>query len=217
MITMQEPVWGYNMLMFLNEYMKYHETLLWLVPITADIFVFFYPVLLVILYIIGILQKNTYYKESALWIFWSWVFSVIFNIFLQLFFDKIRPNISMWLNSDKVETMLHKILPESSFPSDHAAISIGIAMWMILWWMRYKDKKFVWIGSIFLALGLLMGLSRVMIIVHWPTDVIAWFAVGALIPILLFQKSIYKIFKKILISPIINIQQWIWKLFGVKY
>jgi membrane-associated phospholipid phosphatase len=71
--------------------------------------------------------------------------------------------------------------------------------------------------SIFLAFGLLMWLSRVMIIVHWPTDVIAWFAVWVLIPILLFQKPIYKILKKILINPIINFQKLVWWLFGVKY
>ncbi len=214
---MQEPVWGYNLLMFLNEYMKYHETLLWLVPITADVFVFFYPVLLIVLYIIWIFQKKIYYKEAALWIFWSGVFSIFFNIFLQHFFDKVRPNILLWLNWDKIETVLHKFLPQSSFPSDHSALSIAIAMWIILWGIRNKDKKFVWIGSIFLALGLLMWLSRVMIIVHRPTDVIAWFAVGALVPIVLFQKSIYRVLKKTLITPIIDFQKWIWKLFGVKY
>jgi hypothetical protein len=41
--------------------------------------------------------------------------------------------------------------------------------------------------------------------------------VGALVPIVLFQKPIYKVLKKILITPIINLQQWIWGLFGVKY
>jgi membrane-associated phospholipid phosphatase len=191
--------------------------LLWLVPITADIFVFFYPVLLVILYLIWIFQKKRYYKESALWIFWAWVFSIFFNIFLQHFCDKIRPNILLWLRWDKVETVLHQFLPQSSFPSDHSALSVAIAMWIILWGIRNKDKKFIWIWSIFLILGLLMWLSRIMIIVHRPTDVIAWFAVGALIPIILFQKSIYKIFKKILITPLINLQEWVFWLFGVKY
>lgn len=216
MIMMQEPVWWYNTLMFLNEFMKYHKVLLWLVPVTADLFVFFYPILLIVLYIIWIYQKNKYYKESALWIFWSWIFSVLFNIFLQLFFDKDRPSVLLWLDYEKMETILHKYLPESSFPSDHAAISMGIAMWIILWWIRYKDKKFVWIWFIFLLLGLIMWLSRVMVMVHWPTDVITWFTIGVLVPVILFHANIYKLLKKILITPIINVQQWIWWLFGVK-
>ena len=197
--------------------MKYHNSLLWLIPITADIFVFFYPIFLLILYIVWILQKKLYYKESALWIFWSWIFSIFFNIFLQLFFDKVRPNITLWLDYDKVETVLHKMLPQSSFPSDHSAISIGIAMWSILWGLRNKDKKFVWIWSVFFAFGLIMWFSRVMIVVHWPTDVIAWFAVGILVPVILFQKPVYRILRKTLIIPVVNFQKIIWKLFGVKY
>lgn len=217
MITMQEPVWGYNLLIFLNEYMKYHETLLWLVPITADIFVFFYPILLIGLYIAWIVKKKSYYKESALWIFWVWAVSMLVDIFIQYFFYKVRPNILLWLDWTKTETILHKFLPQSSFPSDHSALGIAIAMWIILWGVRNKDKKFIWIGYIFLVFGLVMWLSRVMVAVHWPTDVIAWFAIWAFVPVVLFQRPIYKLLKKILIIPIINFQQWVWGLFWVKY
>lgn len=209
---MTEPFWWKTLLLSLNEYMKYHDFLLWLIPLTADAFVFLYPIYLVILYLIGIIKNKDYYKESALWIFWSWVISMLFNIFLQFFFDKVRPNVLLWLDFEKIETVLHKYLPESSFPSDHAAMSFGIAIWSILWWIRNKDKKFVWIGWVFLFFGLIMWISRVMVWVHRPTDIIAWFIVGILVPIVLFQKTIYKILKKILIKPIINIQKWVWRL-----
>lgn len=213
MIAMQEPMWWENMLLFLNEYMKYNDFLLWLIPLTADVFVFLYPLYLIILYIVWIYKKWNYYKESALWIFWSGILSMLFNIFLQFFFDKVRPNILLWLDYDKIETVLHKFLPESSFPSDHAAVSFGIAMWSLLWGIRNKDKKFVWIWVIFLFFGLIMWISRIIVWVHWPTDIIAGFIVWILIPIILFQKSIYRILKKILITPVINIQKFIWKLF----
>lgn len=216
MIPMKEPIWWENMLLFLNEYMKYNDFLLWLVPLTADVFVFLYPIYLVVLYVVWIVKKWDYYKESALWIFWSGVWSMLFNIFLQFFFDKVRPNVLLWLDYEKIETVLHKYLPESSFPSDHAAMSFGIAMWSILWGIRNKDKKFVWIWYIFLVFGLIMWLSRVIVWVHWPTDIIAWFIVGILIPIILFQKPIYKILKKVLIVPLIKIQKNIWNLFNIK-
>lgn len=217
MFTMQEPVWWYNLLLFLNEYMKYHNFLLISIPITADVFVFFYPVLLVILYLVGLFKNKDYYKESALWIFWSWVLSMLFNIVIQFFCDKVRPNILLWLEYEKIETILHKFLPQSSFPSDHAAMSMGIAVWIILWWTRNKDKKFIYIWIVFVLFSLITWVSRVMVGVHRPTDIIAWSIIWILIPVILFQKSIYKFFKKILIIPLINLQKTIWKLFGVKY
>jgi membrane-associated phospholipid phosphatase len=217
MFTMQEPVWWYNLLLFLNEYMKYHNFLLISIPITADVFVFFYPVLLVILYLVGLFKNKDYYKESALWIFWSWVLSMLFNIVVQFFCDKVRPNILLWLEYEKIETILHKFLPQSSFPSDHAAMSMGIAVWIILWWTRNKDKKFIYIWIVFVLFSLITWVSRVMVGVHRPTDIIAWSIIWILIPVILFQKNIYKFFKKILIIPLINLQKTIWKLFGVKY
>lgn len=217
MFTMQEPVWWYNLLLFLNEYMKYHNFLLISIPITADVFVFFYPVLLVILYFVGLFKNKDYYKESALWIFWSWVLSMLFNIVVQFFCDKVRPNILLWLEYEKIETILHKFLPQSSFPSDHAAMSMGIAVWIILWWTRNKDKKFIYIWIVFVLFSLITWVSRVMVGVHRPTDIIAWSIIWILIPVILFQKNIYKFFKKILIIPLINLQKTIWKLFGVKY
>jgi membrane-associated phospholipid phosphatase len=213
MFTMQEPTWWYNLLLFLNEYMKYHDFLLLSIPITADIFVFFYPILLVILYLIGLFKNKQYYKESSLWIFWSWVISMLFNIFIQFFCDKVRPNILLWLDHDKIETVLHKFLPQSSFPSDHAAMSMGIAVWIMLWWLRNKDKKFIYIWIVFLLFSLIMWFSRVMVWVHRPTDIIAWIIVGTLIPLILFQKDVYEILRKILILPLINLQKIIWKLF----
>lgn len=217
MFTMQEPVWWYNLLLFLNEYMKYHNFLLISIPITADVFVFFYPVLLVILYLVGLFKNKDYYKESALWIFWSWVLSMLFNIVVQFFCDKVRPNILLWLEYEKIETILHKFLPQSSFPSDHAAMSMGIAVWIILWWTRNKDKKFIYMWIVFILFSLIMWVSRVMVGVHRPTDIVAWSIIWILIPVILFQKNIYKFFKKILIIPLINLQKTIWKLFGVKY
>lgn len=218
MFPMQEPIRWHQLLLFLNDYMKYHDFLLRTIPITADIFVFFYPFLLVIIYIIWLKKNSSYYKESALWIFWSGIFSVAINVFIQFFCSKLRPNIFLWLDYEKTETILHKILPSSSFPSDHSAISMWIALWLLLWWIRNKDKKYIFLWIIFILFALIMWVSRVAITVHWPTDVIAWFIVWIAVPLILFQKNIYKYVQKIFITPLINFQKFLWsKVFCVKY
>jgi len=196
MITMQEPIWWQNVLLFLNEYMKYHDFLLWSIPLTADIFVFFYPVFLIVLYSVWLKQKKNLYKEASLWILWSWVFSIILNIIIQFFCNKIRPNILLWLDYEKAETVLHKFLPQSSFPSDHASISMGIAVWIILWWIKNKDKRFIWIWIIFVVFALIMWFSRVMIWVHWTTELLHDLLYERWFQLYCFKKTFMKFWKK---------------------
>jgi membrane-associated phospholipid phosphatase len=103
--------------------MKYHDFLLATIPVTADVFVFLFPILLIIIYLIGIVKGNDKIKESALWIFWSAIITSVINVLIQFFFEKLRPSVLLFGSND-TETILHKFLPNSSFPSDHAAMSM---------------------------------------------------------------------------------------------
>jgi len=71
-----------------------------------------------------------------------------------------------------------------SFPSEHSSITmvIGIVIYSI-------DKK---LGIIFIALSILVGLSRVILGVHYIIDVLAGWGVGILIGLIFI-----KIFKNI--------------------
>jgi undecaprenyl-diphosphatase len=60
--------------------------------------------------------------------------------------------------------------PDPSFPSDHAAASFAIAFAMLAFSRRA--------GLGFLAAAVLIGLSRIALGVHYPTDVLAGVAVG---------------------------------------
>jgi len=214
-IPLQEPSRWINLLITLNEYMKYHNFLLKVIPITADIFVFFFPILLITLYIIGLIKKNDKIKESALWVFWSAIITSIVNICIQFFFTKSRPTMMLFWHEE--ETILHKFLPNSSFPSDHSAMSMWFAMGLLIRWIKTKNKNYTRLWIIFLLFALITWLSRIMVWVHRPTDILWWFAIGIIVPLILWNNLIYRFLKTVLITPIISFQKRIWKLFWVKY
>jgi membrane-associated phospholipid phosphatase len=73
----------------------------------------------------------------------------------------------------KHETILNKFMPTSSFPSDHAAVTMGIAMMSLFRGIKHNDKKFLRFGGILIVFSLITSFARVTSGVHWPTDIIA--------------------------------------------
>jgi undecaprenyl-diphosphatase len=61
---------------------------------------------------------------------------------------------------------------DNSFPSDHATVAFAVALAVLAFHRR--------LGSAFLALAALVALDRVLVGVHYPSDVAASLAVGAL-------------------------------------
>jgi membrane-associated phospholipid phosphatase len=88
---------------------------------------------------------------------------------------------------------LHKFLPTASFPSDHAAISMGIAFSSIVWWVKNKDKKYIRFGVILIIFSLITSFARLTSAIHWLTDIIAGSIVGIVLPWILMNKKIYKL------------------------
>ena len=60
--------------------------------------------------------------------------------------------------------------PDPSFPSDHAAVSMAIAFAVLAFSRRA--------GALFLVAATLIGLSRIAIGVHYPSDVLAGMLIG---------------------------------------
>lgn len=81
------------------------------------------------------------------------------------FMDESSPFYSWWVDASSVSESGY------SFPSGHAtaAMSFGVTLFI------YLKKEYSWI---FLAFGVIMGVTRMYFMVHYFTDVIAGFVVG---------------------------------------
>jgi undecaprenyl-diphosphatase len=175
-------------------------------PIGADIFVIIYPFFLIFLYLKGIFKKQLDRKEGALFIFFSCLISVIINTFLQSFFLKNRPNMDFF-ESDVGDTLLHALLPNSSFPSDHAVVGMSIAVASLIRWYKTKNKSLIFFAYILVLIALIMSICRVITIVHRPSDILGGFILAAFVPLVLSHPFLLQYVKKWLITPLIKLQE----------
>lgn len=212
-IKLPEPKWWEQLLIAMNDYVNKSYILSKYVPITADIFVFSYPIYLAGLYLYGINKKDIDYKNAALYIFFSWFGSIVTNLIIQIFVDKQRPE-QLVLSASK---LILEHVPDKPFPSDHAALSSAIATASIIWWIKYKQKNYIYFGTILWVFSLIMSISRIAAWVHWPTDIIVWSLVWILIPLLLIKQNILTFLKQNIFSHIIKLEKFLMnKLFKIE-
>ncbi len=133
------------------------------------------------------------------WLIW-WL---VFVVFTLLFFKKISPQAILkifataflaWLISklikhfyisprpfvllEDVKTLFTHGL-DDSFPSGHTTFSSALAVATYF----YANHK---IGAWFFIGAILIGLSRVIVGIHWPFDILGGLILGTLIAIILF-------------------------------
>ena len=203
---MQEPKWGYDFLKMLVDLWNKHQWIADFYPIGADIFVFVYPIFLTYWYLRGMFTKNKLFKQDALIIFFSCLFSVIVNILSQQFFDKQRPIYELGTVVVDKDTILHQFLPVTSFPSDHAVVTFSIAMATLLLALRSHNKNLkIWSGFLFLF-AVITGLCRIGTTVHRTTDILAGVVVGLLTPIVLFLPKPMDLLTRFVLDPIIRFE-----------
>jgi len=206
-IQIIEPIRGQQLMIALNSWIVKHDLLIRLLPWTADIFVFTYPVYLVGLYLRWVSKHNDYYKYASFAIVFSAWCAAVTNSLIQYFGDKSRPETAISLK----QNLILNHLPTDPFPSDHAAVSAAIAMSTLLWWLKHKDKNFLKTSLFFWFACGVMSFSRVAVAIHWPTDILAWLTVGILSALLILQWSVWQWLVRHICNPLIAVQAWLFK------
>ncbi len=212
-LQLKEPEWWKALLEIFSDFVDKNHFLSKTVPITADIFVFTYPVYLVYLYLYWVYNKNVNYKYASLYIFFSGINSLIISQLFQILVIKDRPDIS----HTSAKNLILEDLPNVSFPSDHTTLSMAIATSSLVWWIKSKNKFFIIVSFVLFVFSFTMWFSRVLGGYHRPTDIIAGIFLGAMVPIIMIHKKVFWFFKKFVYNPLIKLQCFLFdKLLGIK-
>lgn len=143
-----------------------------IVSILADIFVFTYPLLLLGLFIYGMKKAKKEFQYGSISIFISVVCATLITLVVQQLIWKERPESLPGLD------LILQHVPTISFPSDHATISMAIAVGTFLVARQMGWKKILLISFFLFDISILMCLSRVAVAIHRPTDILAGWGIG---------------------------------------
>ncbi len=160
-----------------------------IVLIFADSPIFFLPIFLIV-YWIYYWIKNIDKQKNLLFIFYSCVIWILIALIIQNLIHVERPETIIWWTWK----LLLKHIPDASFPSDHATVSVAFLTWLFL----AKYKKTFWT---FLAFVIIMNISRIIAWVHWPFDILIWSIIWLISALISF-----KVLTKIKIIKTLNKQ-----------
>jgi len=176
-----------NLLDILNDFAQSSFVVKNISIVLAQYFIYIIPIALVILWFWPrFLNKNTdksIVRKDLLFTFTLGVIGwQILSRIISLIYSRERPFQEI---IGTKELIFHR--PTYSFPSDHAIFLFTMAFTLI-------SLKYLKFGQVLLILAILVSISRVMVAVHWPTDVIAGAILGYILSYfgILFQKQIHK-------------------------
>lgn len=211
-----------SIILTLNARMASSSLLTIMIPILSDIFVFSYPLYLIYLYFFSHdklsrrsqlrnTSSNRLCKYQALTIFFWFVWSILINYIVKFFVEEQRPYQVINLLINPKESLILNSIPTDSFPSDHAAVGMVIALSVLIIWYRIQDKKKIATWRLFLVFALIMDISRITIGVHRPLDIIAWSLIGAVVAIIITLPTVYQRLTTTISDPLITMQEWIFE------
>lgn len=212
-----------SLILSLNAWMASSPVLTTLIPILSDIFVFCYPVYLIYLYFFNTDQlsrrkrffhvsHDRLHKYNALAIFWSFIGVFLVNYIVKFFVSEQRPYHVIDLIINPKESLILHSLPTDSFPSDHAAVGVAIALTTLILWYRQKDKTMILTWRVFIVFALTMDICRITIGVHRPIDILGGTIIGIIVAIISTNKTIFNRCISTIYTPLITFQEKVFAL-----
>lgn len=141
----------------------------------------FVVVAVLLLYLWMPKARRAQLKERAKNVGWATLSAVVARLgaveLIRFFYPRERPFVFEGLNALVDQNPL-----ESSFPSGHATFFMALAVYFIL----AGEKRLGWF--LFIS-AVLIGAARVAAGVHWPSDIVAGWVLGAAISWIIFKIS----------------------------
>lgn len=156
----------------------------------ADLPIFFLPIFLVVMWIYYVIKNKNEQKIALLFLLYSTFVALFINIIIQKLVHFDRPETAL----ENSGNLILEHIPDASFPSDHTAVSIAFVTALYLFGFRK-------IALVFLPFAFAMNISRIVVGVHWPLDVIVGTIIGFLSAIF-----VYKVVQHFEIIKKLNIQ-----------
>ncbi|MHB8529339.1 MAG: phosphatase PAP2 family protein [Caulobacteraceae bacterium] len=125
---------------------------------------------IIVIAVAGLFVALRRWRQAALLVFASLSGLLLVNVF-KVAVGRTRPPL-----------VLHVVAADNaSFPSGHAALSAVVFLTLATLTAHFAIRRRVAIYALAtgLVLTLMVGMSRIYLGVHWPTDVIAGWAIGA--------------------------------------
>lgn len=169
---------------YLNSFLE-NEIIANIVFYMADLPVFAIPVFFISFWLYYTYKKDNEKKHNLLNIFYAIWFCVIINFLIQHVYYVDRPMQSL----QNAWRLILDHIPNASFPSDHAGVSITFLTWIFLFW--YK-KTFYLLLPFFIG----MNLSRMIWWIHWPSDILFWSLIWMFIAFIFHKFQNLNIIKK---------------------
>jgi len=144
-----------------------------------DLFFIFLSVYFV--FFLAGLHLIIFWREKKIkgWV-WSMIavfFGLVFKKIMSLIYFRIRPFGAL----PDINKLIEKSVTETSFPSGHTIVSFVLAFSIL-----FINRKW---GIVFIILAFLVALSRIIVGVHYPTDILAGIATALLLS-LIFKKKV---------------------------
>ena len=132
-------------------------------------------------------QKYNFLKKYILAVVFTLLSTQIILNIMKVLFARARPSIT--INPDKFYGIMTMIKDSSfwkgsyvSFPSGHT-----ITIWGTIWILSFYIKN-KFIRTILFVLGVLVGMSRIYLVRHWTTDVVASVILSYFIAKIIYKK-----------------------------